>query len=137
MERANGWIPQAYGYAVCLICVIIILVSTHSIIDSAFDYANPARSEMVMRYGPGYGVYESRAEEVTVGSSSVPLSNPAASGTAARKMYTPNRQEEIENARFRALRSLVSSIVFLLIATGMFLLHWRWIRRTTSEAAAA
>jgi len=134
MERASGWIAQVYGYAVCLICVIIILVSTHSIIDSAFDYANPTSSGMVGRYGEPYAVYGPGGR---IASSAVPMDGPSARDSASRAMFKSQRPAEIASARFRALRSLVSSIVFLMIATGMFLLHWRWIRRTTSNAAAA
>lgn len=139
MQRANGWIPQVYGYAVCLICVIIVLVSTHSIIDSAFDYANPMSSGMVGGYSgvPPYDVYRRGPGPVTVGSSAEPINGSSIPDTAARRMYKEEHKQEIAAARFRALRSLVSSIVFLLLATTMFLLHWRWIRRIGAEAAVS
>jgi hypothetical protein len=135
VERASGWIAQVYGYAVCLICVIIILVSTHTIIDSAFDYANPTRSGMVMRYGPEYDMGRAPMRRAGAVAVTVPTNDSGVPDTAERRTFRENRQMELDTARYTALRSLVSSIVFLLIATGMFLLPWRWIRRTTSEAA--
>jgi hypothetical protein len=53
MDRINSRIAQVYGYAVCLICVLVILAATHEIIDSAFNYSNPVSSGAVYgRFGP-------------------------------------------------------------------------------------
>lgn len=138
MDKVNGRIAQVYGYAVCLICVVIILVSTNSLVNAAFDYANPLRSDFG-RFGPavtyeGYRM-QSRGparlgpEGRTIADTSVPESE-------IRKAFTLERNQQLDSARYHALRSLVSSIIFLALATSMFLLHWRWIRRTNAEAAA-
>jgi hypothetical protein len=50
-----------------------------------------------------------------------------------RKNFESEREQQISAAKFRALRTLVSGIVFLVLASVMFLLHWRWIRRTNAE----
>jgi hypothetical protein len=134
MDRINGRIAQVYGYAVCFICVVIILVSTHSVIDAAFDYSNPAGAT---EYGGAGSTssYEVWRAEFAARHQPRPSAAPDTSMTEKdmRRLYEAERSERLNSARFRALRSLVSNIVFLALATAMFLLHWRWIRRANIE----
>ena len=37
MDRLNRFVAQFYGYAVCLITVIVMLISIKGIIDAAFE----------------------------------------------------------------------------------------------------
>jgi hypothetical protein len=137
MDRINSRIATIYGYAVCLICVIVILVSTHSVIDAAFDYANPIGADVVYgRFGPmsTFESYRIRAREAAPKSPDGSVSPGAQlSDAQLRAQYDEEKAQQQSGARFRALRSLVSGIVFLVLATAMFLLHWRWIRRTNTE----
>lgn len=41
------WIPQLYGYSVCLIAVITILFSLSSVIGNTFEFAEPEMSREV------------------------------------------------------------------------------------------
>ena len=41
----NNRIAQAYGYAVCFITVIVMLIAIKSVVDSAFDLSDPIRAE--------------------------------------------------------------------------------------------
>ncbi|MBA3645912.1 MAG: hypothetical protein H0W63_07005 [Gemmatimonadaceae bacterium] len=138
MDKINSRIAQVYGYAVCFICVIIILVSTHSVIDAAFDYSNPAGATGYGAAGP-LSSYEVWRVEFDARRGARPNSPRDSSMTEKdlRRLYESQRAEQLDSARFRALRSLVSSIVFLALATAMFLLHWRWIRRANREPLAA
>ena len=138
MSRFNGWVAQVYGYAVCLICVVIILVSTKSVIDAAFDYSNPLAAGIEYgRFGTvsSYRVYraEMRPPRGPDGRALPDTVNDA----ELRKAFLQERAEQIDSARYRALRSLVSSAIFLVLATALFLLHWRWVRRANAESAAS
>lgn len=141
MDRINSRIAQVYGYAVCLICVVVILVSTRQVINSIFDYSNPiAAGGAYGRFGPvgSYEMYRMQARQTSVRTPDgrVMGSDTSVSDAELRKMFERERDEQIAAAKFRALKSLVSGIVFLVLATTMFLLHWRWIRRTNAEAHA-
>lgn len=136
-DRINNRIAQTYGYAVCLICVIVILISTHSVIDAAFDYANPVGADVVYgRFGPmsTFEAYRIQARQAPGKPADASLAASAqVSDAQLRAQYDEEKTQQQKGARFRALRSLVSGIVFLVLATTMFLLHWRWIRRTNAE----
>src|SRR6478609_1720866 len=43
--RMNNRIAQTYGYAVCLITVIVMLLGIKQVIDAAFDLSDPIRAE--------------------------------------------------------------------------------------------
>lgn len=142
MDRLNGRIAQAYGYAVCLICVIVILISTHAVIDAAFDYANPASAVAVTgRMGPAnsFEAYrmQSRMTVRTPDGRNVNGADSSVSDAQLRKLYDAELAQQMKAAKYRALRSLVSGILFLVLASVMFLLHWRWLRRTNAEPAHA
>src|SRR5437588_9818199 len=50
MDRINSRIAQVYGYAVCFITVIVMLISIKQVVDSLIDLTDPIRAE-----GGGYG----------------------------------------------------------------------------------
>ena len=49
-----------------------------------------------------------------------------------RQMFEDARVEQIDDVRFRAMRSLVSSIILIAIASLLFFTHWRWLRRESA-----
>ena len=50
MERVNSRISQAYGYAVCFITVVVMLIAIKSVVDAGFDLSDPLLAD-----GGGYG----------------------------------------------------------------------------------
>src|SRR5882672_3854244 len=50
MDRTNNRIAQAYGYAVCFITVIVMLIAIKQVVEAAIDLSDPIRAE-----GGGYG----------------------------------------------------------------------------------
>lgn len=45
------WIPQLYGYTVCLIAVITILLSLSSLVNNVFEFAEPEMSFAITTTG--------------------------------------------------------------------------------------
>jgi hypothetical protein len=129
-------IGQAYGYAVCFIAVVAILVSTQSIVRSLFDLSDPLRAEGYGRAGPltSYSAFKREQLQRT----SVPMRTRAGvsdtsaappSETELRQMFEDERLDQIGNVRFRSMKTLVSSVLLIIIAVVLFLIHWRWLRR--------
>jgi hypothetical protein len=142
MERSSK-IAQAYGYAVCFIAVITMLICVKNIIDASFDLSAPLRAD---RYGMGISVssFETyKRDRIERGATTRPTPGP--NGTVVqqprtytddelRKMYESDRADQIDNVRFRATRSLVSNLILVVLAVGLFLTHWRWLRREDIRA---
>jgi hypothetical protein len=156
MERINGRAAQVYGYAVCFITVIVMLVSIKSVVDALFDLSDPIRAEG--RFGPmgrqltNFEVYKMGARRDRVGSgrstltvtaTESPLVRPAPQASATdtlsdadlRKMYDAEREDVISNAKFQATKSLIGNLLLLLVAGALFGIHWRWLRHRDAAPA--
>lgn len=155
MERVNSRISQAYGYAVCFITVVVMLIAIKSVVDAAFNLSDPLRAE-----GGGYGrlgrpltnfeLYkvEARRQTTTRGPNGVVatirtdgsdtprnvLTDTASSDAELRKLYDAERDEAIGDAHFHAIRSLVGSLLLIVIAGVLFAVHWRWLRKRDALA---
>jgi hypothetical protein len=157
----NSRAAQVYGYAVCFITVIVMLIAIKQVVDAAFDLSDPIRAD-----GGGYGrmgrtitnfeIYKAeakrqpavRAEMIAQGG---PAARPDQSATAGaskvaadtasdadlRRLYDAERETAIGNARFRATRSLVGNLLLILLAGVLFGIHWRWLKRRDAVAPAA
>ncbi|MDQ6690364.1 MAG: hypothetical protein M3Z18_07625 [Gemmatimonadota bacterium] len=151
MERVNSRISQVYGYAVCFITVIVMLIAIKQVVDAAFDLSDPIRAD-----GGGYGrtgrpitnfeLYRVEARRQNTGRE--PATPPAvappkgpvdttSSDAELRRLYDAEREAAIGNARFRAIRSLVGNILLIVLAGVLFVIHWRWLKARDSLPAAA
>lgn len=129
MERRT-WIPQAYGYLVCLIAVITTLITLNGLIDAGFRMASPLEAEY--GYDPMLSSFEgfraARVEQRPMrapGEATAPLPTDA----ELRREYEALRQARLAQSRFQARRSITTNGLLLLTAMALFAVHWRWLRR--------
>lgn len=116
MERPR-LIPQIYGYAVCLVCVITILIATSSTIGGLFDTVSPEMSREVVMNAP-------MVRPMTPDQSGQPV----IPDSVQRARQDEERAERIAFVRYHGLRTVVTSGLILLLAAGLFVGHWRWLR---------
>jgi len=144
-------ISQAYGYAVCFITVIVMLIGIKQVVDAAFDLSDPVRAN-----GGGYGMMgrtitsfelykadakrqpENRGTPNGPDGPAVKVVQPAGTSKAAadtlsdaelRHLYEAEREAVIGNVRFRATRSLVGNLLLIVVAAVLFVIHWRWLKQ--------
>lgn len=142
MDRINSRISQVYGYAVCLITVVVMLIAIKQVVDAAFDLSDPIRAE-----GGGYGrmgrpltnfeLYKLEARRLpTRNDPTVPVApgspDSASSDADLKRIFDAEREAAIGNARFRAIRSLVGNLLLILLAGTLFGIHWRWLKARDS-----
>jgi hypothetical protein len=130
MDRPNR-VAQLYGYTVCLVSLIVSLIAMSSIIDSAFDRANPLQSEfpfgVTLTSFEGYrSTYQRERGMYDRGG---PASPDTASEATLRQRYEASVADRIASTRYRTSKSFVTNGVLLLISLGLFGYHWRWVRR--------
>lgn len=132
---------QGYGYSVCLIAVVVVLISLAGLTNSMFDYADPIHSQ---RYGAdrpitSFNAYKRAYYERQPSRTrpdGVKLAAPdSISETTLRQMYQEDRTDHIDGTRFRALKSLVGSFLLLTVSIILFTIHWKWLRRQSAPAA--
>jgi len=156
----NSRAAQVYGYAVCFITVIMMLIAIKQVVDAAFDLSDPIRAD-----GGGYGrmgrtitnfeLYKAeakrqpgvRAELIGQGGLAVrpepapvtgsKVASDTLSDAELRHLYDAERETAVGNARFRATRSLVGNLLLILLAGVLFAIHWRWLKRRDALPASA
>ena len=142
MDGINSRIAQVYGYAVCFITVIVMLISIKQVVDALIDLSDPIRAE-----GGGYGrmgrplgnleVYKmaARRERNPGGPAAAPAMAPSTpardslSDAELRRLYDAEREDVIGSAKFRATRSLVGNLLLIILAGVLFGIHWRWLKQ--------
>jgi hypothetical protein len=153
----NNRAAQMYGYAVCFITVIVMLISIKAVVDSAFDLSDPIRSEGT-RFGgttpalTSFELYKIQSRRSPIlsspdgsvmmmrgsgGPASATTTTPskAAADTVSdaelRRRYDAEREGVIGNVRFSATRSLVGNFLLIVLAAVLFVVHWRWLKKRT------
>lgn len=147
MDGVNSRVPQAYGYAVCFITVIVMLFSIKGVVDAGFDLSDPLRAEAGGRPITNFELYKNANRSVMVAKDqngpTPPVAVPVKSkgdtlpDVELRKLYDAEREAAIGNARFRAIRSLVGNLLLITLAAVLFTIHWRWLRRRDALPATA
>ena len=147
MDGASSRVPQAYGYAVCFITVIVMLFSIKGVVDAAFDLSDPLRAEANGRPITNFELYKNANRSTTAAKDQNGPTPPSAAPARAkadslsdsdlRKLYDAEREAAIGNARFRAIRSLVGNLLLIILAAVLFTIHWRWLRRRDALPATA
>ena len=122
MAKPNR-VRQWYGYTVCLVAVVTALLSLAGVVNNAFDLSSPLASDS---YGASLTSFE--AYKSTRSAPAQPAATEALSDSVLHARYEALRADRIVQRSFRARKGLVTDIVLLLVAIGLFVTHWRWLR---------
>ena len=123
MAKPNR-VRQWYGYTVCLVAVVTALLSLAGVVNNAFDLSSPLASDS---YGASLTSFE--AYKSTRSAPAQPAATEALSDSVLHARYEALRADRIVQRSFRARKGLVTDMVLLLVAIGLFATHWRWLRR--------
>jgi hypothetical protein len=132
-------IAQLYGYTVCLIALIVSLISVSSILDAAFERANPLQAEI--SFGAALTSFEAyratyrREREVFDRTGSAQPDT--VSEATLRRRYDALVADRLASVRYRTSKTFTTHGVLLLICLGLFVFHWRWVRRLNGTGGAA
>lgn len=129
---------QIYGYAVCLTAVIVGLVSINNATEAAFDLGNPThtRNQWGTDVPPTFEEFLAQ-ERGQIDNTNTPpeLSKDSAravsplSDEQLKRIYESRRDDLVAVRSFQAKKSLVASLLLLIVCVALFATHWRWLRR--------
>jgi hypothetical protein len=136
------WIAPLYGYAVCLIAVVTLLIAVTNFVEAAFNRANPLQARGV--FAPrGASLTSFEAFRATYGEERPTRALPPP-GTAPstdtlstaelRVRYEAFRADHIARVSFQATLDLAKHGLLIALAVALFVSHWRWLRRRDDEA---
>jgi hypothetical protein len=136
-------VPQLYGYTVCLVALLVAFASLVSIFDNVATLTNPAhpRSEMASWAEPSVTSFEAfrlsydRTRQVSSGPNApTPEAVPE---DELRRRYEALRADRISRTSVAAQRALGKAVFTLLVASTLFFMHWRWLRRRVEPGVTA
>jgi hypothetical protein len=133
MERVKA-IGQLYAYIVSLASIIATLITFGIIISSIFDYVSPMHSDS-FRFGnngrdvTSFETYKASGQTLKDGSASIQMSD-----SELRLAFEAARQNQIDSAKYSALKGIVTSGLVLLLAQIFFWTHLRIAKRYSTLA---
>ena len=130
-------VQQFYGYGVCLIAIVTLLVSASTFVEALFDRADPLQASG--RYGNEGSLTSFESWRATRPNDGAPArgirvegATPAPGDPLAtaeqRTRYEALRADHLARVSFDSMRRLVRSGLLMLIAAALFVAHWRWLR---------
>jgi hypothetical protein len=135
MERSDR-VPQLYGYSVCLIAIVVMLVNVSSIVNTTFTLSDPLASNAAFGWGgailTSFEAYKATMDRapMVMPSTSAEVTAPKLTDAELRARYEALRADHMARTRLDARRDITESILMLLIAAALFAWHWRWVRRS-------
>ena len=118
--------PQIYGYAVCLVAVITLLIAVTGTIFAIMDLGDPLyasnnynKTSIASFENYKMDILKSQAEIETW----------APDDATLKAMYESEKDDRIRRVKHNSMRSIYINGVLLLISVVLFLTHWRWMRR--------
>ncbi|MFL5562681.1 MAG: hypothetical protein ACJ79K_14510 [Gemmatimonadaceae bacterium] len=131
-------VPQLYGYTACLVGLLWALSSAVSLVNHLLERSDPAlaaTSSFPAYDEPSVTSFEAfratydRARRF--GSPDAATALPADSIPEAelKRRYEALRPDHIHQAEYRTRNAIVESLLGLILGAGLFVFHWRWLRR--------
>lgn len=135
MVPRRSKVQQAYGYAVCLVCIIAVLFTLVNVLHGALDLAHPDASPRFgfMASAQTFDDYRLQRSQRIVAPGQP--AQPATPDSVLRRVYDEERAAALATAHWEALKSFVTNLILLIVAIGLFAAHWRWLRDGTDIPA--
>lgn len=133
MEKQHR-IAHIYGYAVCLVTVITILISVTDLVNAIIDRGDPLHVTEFSRSGtPSLASFENYKMDV--------LKSPAKESAyvpdeqTLHAMYEAARTDKIQSVQHRTRRSIIVDSLLIALCVVLFGTHWRWMRKLAKTEA--
>ncbi len=133
-------IANIYGYAVCLIAVIVFFAGTAAFIGGAFGAVHPTPFHPFMTRNiriergplPGNMMWRAQAGAMHAGAMHTDAVHTGAmhTGMMPQAAVSPaaHRASMLANARYAAIRRMTIALAMLILAGVLFARHWRWLQ---------
>jgi hypothetical protein len=140
MEKPQKLAAQIYGYTICLVAVITLLVTITTFVNSLFDLQDPLHSTDWRAMGsPSLASFENYKMDVL---KSTPKRDKE--GTAENASYIPDdktlnamyeaaKADKIQSVKHSGHQQITISTLLIVICSILFITHWTWMRKIRTE----
>ena len=132
MEKSSRIVSQVYGYAICLVAVITILISATALITAIIDRGDPLHAGWAQQGAPSLVSFENYKSDVLKNYQKGTDINKDAgipNDQVLRAMFDAARNDKIHSAQFQAKKTILISGLIILISLVLFFTHWRWMQK--------
>lgn len=126
MEKQNK-VPLIYGYAVCLVAVITLLISVTSLVNAIIDLSDPMHARWVDPKAPSLASFENYKMAILKSGEKEQAYIP--DEVTLRAMFNAAKDDRIQSAKHKTTQSIIVNSLLLIICLVLFFTHWRWMRR--------
>jgi len=123
MEKKSK-IPQVYGYAVCIVAIITILISVAGLITSVIDASDP-----LYAWGDNKELSSFENFKVDALKSGKNEASYIPDDETLRAMYEDAKDHKIRRVKHQTTKSIIVSSILIVISVTLFIIHWRWMRK--------
>jgi len=136
MEKSTRVVAQVYGYAICLVAVITLLIATSGLITAIIDLGDPIHAGFNFQGSPSLASFENYKLDV-MKSFSKGADNSTVSYTPTdeelKAMYEAAKNDKIQSSNHQSKKSILINSFLIAICIFLFIVHWSWMRRTAKS----
>lgn len=133
MEK-HSKIPMIYGYAVCLVTVITVIISVASFVNAVIDLGDPLYAERDYNTNaPSLASFDNYKMDIYSSSDKEQAFTP--DDATLRAMYEAAKADKIHSVKHRSNRTMVVNGLLMILCVVFFTFHWRWMRKLSKSEA--
>ncbi len=122
---------QIYGYLVCLVAVITVLICVSTLVYAILDLGDPIHAGWTPPGAPSLASFDNYKMDIL---KSAPREGEAANryipdDQTLRTMYEAAKNDKIQSVRHESNRTVVIDTILIVICIVLFVTHWRWMRK--------
>ena len=132
MEKSTRIIAQTYGYAICLVAVITLLISTTGLITAIIDLGDPIHAGFTPAGSPSLVSYENYKLDVmrsTQKGTETSTASYVPTEETLKSMYEAARNDKILSSKHQSHKFILINGFLIVISVALFLVHWNWMKR--------
>ena len=127
MEKKTK-IPQIYGYAVCIVAIITILISLADLITSVIDASDPLYS-----WGGDQNLSSFENFKVDALKSGQNEAAYIPDDATLKTMYEDAKNHKIRRVKHQTTKSIIVDSILIIVCTILFIIHWSWMRKVNKQ----
>lgn len=118
---------RVYGYLVCLVTVITVIINIAGIVNSILDLQDPLHAGFYPGNAPSLASYNNYKMDIL--RSEKTATNYTPDETTLKQMYESARADKIQNVQHDGYKSITVNGVLIVFCIILFIIHWTWMRR--------
>jgi hypothetical protein len=123
---------QIYGYLVCLVAVITVLICVSTLISALLDLGDPLHSGWTPPGAPSLASFDNYKTDILKSApkeGEAPKAAYVLNEETLRTMYEAAKNDKIQSVRHESTRGIIISTILIVMCIVLYVIHWRWVKK--------